>query len=93
MLFVIEDIPSNLPTKENPVESLCVELNLRNNKGFVNCSFNHHKIGIGTHLDTISKSLDLLSSNYLKVIFLGDLHVTDDENYMKSFCENYSLKI
>ena len=26
------------------------------------------------------------------MIFLGDFNVTDDEHYMKSFCENYGLK-
>ena len=58
----------------------------------LNCSYNLHKNSIENHLDRISKSLDLLSSDYEKMIFLGDFNVTDDEHHMKSFCENYGLK-
>ena len=62
MLFVREDIPSNLLTiEEKPIESFYVELNLRNSKWLVNCSYNPHKNSIGSHLDRISESLDLLS--------------------------------
>ena len=62
MLFVREDIPSNLLTiEEKPIESFYVELNLRNSKWLVNCSYNPHKNSIGSHLDRINESLDLLS--------------------------------
>ena len=93
MLFVTDNIPSNLLTiEEKPIESFYVELNLRNSKWLVNCSYNPHKNSIGNHLDRISESLDLLSSDYEKMIFLGDFNVTDDEHHMKSFWENYGLK-
>ena len=32
------------------------------------------------------------SSDYEKMIFLGDFNVADDEHQVKSFCENYGLK-
>ena len=35
---------------------------------------------------------DLLSSDYEKVIFLGDFSVRDDKHHMKSFCKKYCLK-
>ena len=93
MLFVSEDIPSNLLTiEEKPIESFYIELNVRNSKLLVNCSYNPHKNSIGNHLDRISGSLDLLSSDYEKIILLGDFIVTDDEHHMKSFCENHGLK-
>ena len=39
MLFVRDDIPSNLLTiEEKPIESFNVELNLRSSKWLVNCS-------------------------------------------------------
>ena len=92
MLFVREDIPSDLLTiEEKPIESFYVELNLRNSKWLANCSYNPRKNSTGSHLDRISESLDLLSSDYEKMIFLGDFNVTDDEHHMKSFCENYGL--
>ena len=93
VLLVSEDIPSNLLIiEEKPIESFYVELNFRNSKWLVNCSYNPHKNSIGNHLDRISESLDLLSSDYAKMIFLGDFNVTDDDHHMKSFCENYGLK-
>ena len=93
LLFVREVIASNLlKIEEIPIESFYVELNLRNSKWLVNCSYNPHKNSIGNHHDRISESLDLLSSYYEKMIFLGDFNVTDDEHYMKSFCDNYGLK-
>ena len=93
MLFLRDDIPSNLLIiEEKPIESFYVELNLRNRKWLVNCSYNPHKNSIRNHLDRIRESLDLLSSDYEKMIFLGDFNVTDDEHHMKSFCENYDLK-
>ena len=92
MLFVREDIPSNLlAVEEKPIESFYVELNLRNNKWLVNCSYNPHRSSISTHLDKLSESLDLFSSDYEKTVLFGDFNVTDDENHMKSFCENYCL--
>ena len=70
-LIVREDIPSNqLTIEEKPVDSFYVKLNLRKNNLLVNCSYNPHKICIGNYLDRISESLDLLSSDYEKIIFL-----------------------
>ena len=93
MLFVREDITSNLLTsEEKPIESFYVELNLRNSKWLVNCSYNPHRNNINAHLDRLSKSLDVFSSNYDKLLLLGDFNVGVDENHMKSFCENYDLK-
>ena len=72
MLFLREGIPYNLLTiEEKPIESFYVELNLRNSKWLVNCSYNPHKNSIGNHLDRISESLDLLSSDYEKIILFG----------------------
>ena len=72
MLFVRDDIPSNLLTiEEKPIESFYVELNLPNSKWLVNCSYNPHKNSIGNHLNRISESLDLLSSDYEKIDIFG----------------------
>ena len=92
MLFVREDIPSNLLTIEDkPIESFYVELNLRNSKWLINCSYNSHKNNIGTHLDRISQSLDVFSSKYERFLLVGDFNVAVEETHMKSFCENYAL--
>ena len=93
LLYVREDIPSNLITVDiSPIESFYVELNLRNNKWLINCSYNPHKCLIGNHLDAVSKTLDLHSSTYDKIILLGDFNNEIDEQHMQSFYDNYSLK-
>ena len=92
ILFVRKDIPSNLLVIEKkPIESVFIEINLRNSKWLINCSYNPHKNNIATHLDRLSESLDTFSSDYQKFIILGDFNVEINENHMKSFCENYDL--
>ena len=55
MLYVREDIPSNLlVTKEKfHVESLHVELNLRSKKWLINCFYNPNKTIISSHFDAL----------------------------------------
>ena len=92
MLYIREDIPSNLvATDKEPIESPYVELNLRNEKYLINCSCNPHKTVIKNHLTTLSDFLDLHSSKYKKMLILGDFNVGIVESHMKSFCETYSL--
>ena len=51
MLYIREDIPSKpLATDKEPVESLYVELNLRNEKYLINCSYTHHKTMMKNYL-------------------------------------------
>ena len=92
MLFVRKDIPSNLQAiQEKPAESFYVEFNLPNTN-LVNICYEITKNSIGNHLGIITGSLDLLSFDYRKKMFLGDSNVTDDRYHIKSFCENYDLK-
>ena len=84
LLYVREDIPSNLITVDiNPTESFYVELNLRNNRWFINCSCKPHKSLIGNHLDAVSETIDLHSSIYDKIILLGDFNSEIDEQHMQ----------
>ena len=93
MFYVTEDIPVNLLASENaPLENLYIELNLRNTKSQLNCSYNPHKDMIEQHLAALGEYLDLCSSNYEKTLMLGDFNVSLKENHMKCFCDNYGLK-
>ena len=59
MLFVREDIPSDLDEAEaKPIESFYIELNLRNDKWLLNCFYNLHKNNIGNHFKAVSDFLD-----------------------------------
>ena len=63
----------------NPIGSVYVELNLRNNKWLIDCSYNPHKSLIGNHLDAVSKTLDLHSSTFDKIILLPNFNTEIDE--------------
>ena len=65
---------------------------MRNKECLMNCSYNPHKCLIGNHLDAVNETLDLHSATYNKIILLGDFNIEIDEQYMQSFCDNFSLK-
>ena len=91
MLYVREDIPSNLlaTDEKNHIESFYVELNLRNEKWLIYCSYNPNKTMICNHLDALSTYLDLYSATYEKILILGDLNVGIEEQHVKAFCDNF----
>ena len=93
MLYVREDIPFNLlaTEKKSHVEDFHVELNLRNEKRLINCSYNARKTMIKSHLDALSKYADLHSSSCERILILGDFNVGTEEQYIKSFCKNYDF--
>ena len=63
MLFTRNDIPAKVvSTDGRPIESFYVELNFRNKKWLLNCSHNPKHSSIESHLDSLSKSIDSLSS-------------------------------
>ena len=69
MLYVREDIPSNsIAFEEKPIESLFIEIKLRNTKMVINCSYNPHKSEIKQHLDALRKSFDLHSLKYEEIL-------------------------
>ena len=91
MLYIKENVPSNLlATDKEPIESLYVELNLRNEKYLINCFYNPHETMITNHLAKLSNFLDLHSSIYKKMLILGEFDVGIDEPHMKPFCETYN---
>ena len=92
-LYVREDIPTNLTeVKTKPIEDFYVKINLRNDKWLINCWYNPHKNVIGNHLLAISEKLDLYSTSYDNFIILDDFNIEMEEQQIKDFCDNYSLK-
>ena len=93
LLYVREDIPSNLPEVETkPNEGIYVEINLHTDKWLINCSYNPHKHMIGNHLRAVSEKLDIYSSNYSNFSILKDFNIEMEEQQIKAFCDNYGLK-
>ena len=80
MLFVREGILSNLVEAEaKPIDGFYIELNLRNDKWLLICSYNSHKNNIGNHLKALGDFLDSHSSTYEKVLILVDFNVEVDD--------------
>ena len=92
MVFVREDIPSKLISKEIlDIEGIFIELNLRKKKWLLSCSFNPNKNTITDHLEILRRNLDLHSAHYENLIIIGDFNTDINQSCMKSFCETYTL--
>ena len=93
LLYFREDIPANLIEIETKrIEGIYVEINLRNDKWLINCLYNPHKNMIGNHLRALSEKLDIYSTSYDNFFILGDFNINIEEQHIKGFCDNYSLK-
>ena len=93
MLFIRNDIPAKVvSTDDRPIESFYVELNFRNKKWLLNCSYNPKHSSIESHLDSFSKSIDSLSSKYGNFILLDDFNSCMEDSPMKTFAEIYKLQ-
>ena len=93
LLYIREDIPAKLLLVEkDPIESFFVEINLRSKKKWlINCSYNPSKNSLSNHIEALSKSLDIYTSKYERLLFLGDFNAGMEDSSLKLFCSNYSL--
>ena len=93
LLYIREDIPARLPTTSLPkdVEGFFVELNLREKKILMRCSYNPAKSNISSHLSIAGRSLDSYMSSYCSFLVVGDLNSEISEMAMSQFCEIYNL--
>ena len=93
LVYIREDIASKvIPMQDSTIESICIEINLRKKKWFLCFSYNPNKGLISSHLNTIGKTLDVMSSNYENIVLIGDFNVDMSNDYMKDFCELYHFK-
>ena len=93
MLFIRNDIPTNVvSTDDKAIESFYVELNFRYKQWLLNCSYNPKHSSIESHLDSLSKSIDSLSSKYDNFILPGDFNSCMEDSPMKTFREIYKLR-
>ena len=93
ILFVREHIPATLISSENLlIQGFYVEINLRQEKWLISCSYNPKKCNISKHAEALSKSIDLFFSNYDYFLLKGDLNIGLDDTVMKDFCNLYSLE-
>ena len=93
ILYIREDIPSRLvSTDSSQVEGFFVEINLQNKKKWLLCcSYNPKKDLIRKHLYALSKSIDVFTSKYDNLLFLGDFNAGVEDTSVKNFCRSYNL--
>ena len=95
MLFVREEIPSELLSEYKPnnsVENIFKEINLRSTKWFLSCSCNPILTLLNNHIQNFSRDLDICSSKYDNVMVLGDFNVETSNTSISEFCAKYNLK-
>ena len=92
MLFVREDIQAKLIfTEISSIEGFYVEINLRKQKWLICCSYNPNKHNISKHIEALSKSIDLFSSDYENILLMGDFNAGLDNAVLKDFCNLFNL--
>ena len=94
LLYVRDDIPSCLLTDHrllDNAECLFTDINLRNKKWLLCCSYNPHKNNISNHISPLNKGLDNYISHYDNILFLEDFNSHSSENCVNDFCNVYNL--
>ena len=85
-------IPAKVgPTDGRPIESFYDELNFGKKTWLLNWFYNPKHSISESHLGSLSKSIDLLSSRYGNVIFVGDFKSYMKNSPVKTLCEIYKL--
>ena len=93
LLYVCKDIPSKfLKVKSDcNIESICVEVNLRKRKWFINGSYNPNKSFLSNHLECLNCIIDEYSKLYQYFLFLGDFNASVSEQCLEEFCNLIGL--
>ena len=73
LLYIREDIPSNLLNTDLSIEGFFVEIRLRKKKWLLCSSYNPKKNLIANHLNCIGRNLDSQQGQYEKYILMDDL--------------------
>ena len=76
-----------LPVK---AECLFTEINIRNEKRLLCCSYNPHRNNVSNHISHLSNGPDNYVSHY-DIIFLGDFNSQPSENCANDFCNVCNL--
>ena len=92
IIWFIRDIPAKLIFSDVlPTEGFYVEINLRKQKWLICCSYNPNKHKISKHIEALSKSIDLFSSNYENFLLMGDFNAGLVSAVLKDFCNLYNF--
>ena len=71
------------------MEGFYVEINLRNIKWLLGCSYNPSRNNIDFHLEDLERNLVLYSSHYENFMIIGDFNVEANNSAMSVFSFTY----
>ena len=92
VLSIRNDISAKVVSRDDrPIESFYVQLNFRKKKWLLMCSYNPKHSSVESQLDSLSKSIDSLSSKYDNFVLLGDFTSYMEDSPIKTFGEIYKL--
>ena len=87
LLYVGEDKLSKfLKVKpDRNIESICVEVNLRKRKWFINGSYNPNKIFLSNLLERLNRIINEYRKVYQNFLILGDFNASVSEKCLEEF--------
>ena len=88
LLYIREDITSNLLHTNGIIERFYIEIKIRKKKWILGCSYNLHKCFISSHLRELGKGFDF-NSKYDNFILSGDLNAEPTNEAVNGFCQVY----
>ena len=88
LLYIREDIPSNLLHTDDIIEGFHIEISIRKKKWLLGCSYNPHKRCLSSHLKELGKSLDF-NSKHDNFILLEDLNGEPTNEAVNDFSQVY----
>ena len=92
--YMREDIPSKsleISPISNGIESIFIEINLRNRKWLLGGTYIPHKNLAPLHLDKIGNTLDCYLIIYDNILLMGDYNCVVVEQDIHVFCDMYDL--
>ena len=69
------------------IEGFFIELNLKEKKWLLCCTYNPTRSFISGRLSTIGNNTELLLANYENFFLMGDLNFEGHYGFLKEFCD------
>ena len=94
-LYVPEDIPSKIWKVKSDcnIKYICVKINLKKRKWFINNPCDPHISLISTHLECLNRITNKYRKSYQYFLFLGDFNASTNEKCMEDFFNLNSLLV
>ena len=76
---------------KNLIEAFFVKINIHKKKWLIGSSYYPNKALIANHMAVLSKNIDIYTTKYDNLLFLGDFNAGLEDASIKNFCLAYSL--